>query len=114
MRLRAALLAVASVCALGLALPGTASAAVGDFTYRYYDENEELQVGSLVDPPSGECIEIPEIADWDVDAFRPRNDTDSTAVVFTDDNCESDRYFSLRPFGGKGSDRLKLRSVTFS
>jgi hypothetical protein len=114
MRVRTVLLALSSAIALFLTLPGSASAAEGEFTYRYYDEDEELQIGTLVDPPSGECIEIPEIADWDVDAFRPRNDTDSTAVVFLDDDCKSDSYFSLRPFGGRGSDRLLLRSVIFS
>ncbi|RSN52647.1 hypothetical protein DMH01_41490 [Amycolatopsis sp. WAC 04182] len=114
MRTRTAFLAMASAVALCFTIPATASAAEGEFTYRYYDENEELQIGTLVDPPSGECIEIPEIADWDVDAFRPRNDTDSTAVVFLDDDCKSDSYFSLRPFGGRGSDRLLLRSVLFS
>ncbi|MFC3456433.1 hypothetical protein [Amycolatopsis speibonae] len=114
MRRRSAFLAVASVFALFFTIPATASAAEGEFTYRYYDEHEEIQIGTLVDPPSGECIEIPEIADWDVDAFRPRNDTDSTAVVFTDDDCASESFFSLRPNGGRGSDRLLLRSVLFS
>ncbi|GAB3741180.1 hypothetical protein GCM10027598_71680 [Amycolatopsis oliviviridis] len=114
MRARSVFLAVTGVAALLLTIPATASAAEGEFTYRYYDEHEEIQVGVLVDPPSGECIEIPEIADWDVDAFRPRNDTDSTAVVFLDDDCSSDSYFSLRPYGGRGSDRLLLRSVIFS
>lgn len=114
MRIRNAFLAVISAVALCFTIPATASAAEGEFTYRYYDENEELQIGTLVDPPSGECVEIPEIADWDVDAFRPRNNTDSTAVVFLDDDCKSDSYFSLRPYGGRGSDRLLLRSVIFS
>ncbi|MBB5857648.1 hypothetical protein ACFQ05_18755 [Amycolatopsis umgeniensis] len=114
MRTRTAFLAVASAVALCFSIPAVASAAEGEFTYRYYDADEEIQIGVLVDPPSGECIEIPEIADWDVDAFRPRNDTDSTAVVFQDDDCKSDSYFSLRPNGGRGSDRLLLRSVIFS
>lgn len=114
MRTRTAFLAVVSAVALCFTIPAAASAAEGEFTYRYYDEDEEIQVGTLVDPPSGECIEIPEIADWDIDAFRPRNDTDSTAVVFLDDDCSSDSYFTLRPNGGRGSDRLLLRSVIFS
>ncbi len=114
MRTRTAFLAAASAVALCFSIPAVASAAEGEFTYRYYDEHEEIQIGTLVDPPSGECIEIPEIADWDVDAFRPHNDTDSRAVVFLDDDCSSTNYFSLRPNGGRGSDRLLLRSVIFS
>ncbi|MFI6030076.1 hypothetical protein [Amycolatopsis magusensis] len=112
--MRTSFLAVASALALFCTAPGIASAAEGAFTYRYLDEDGEVQVGSLVDPPSGECIEIPEIADWDVSAFRPRNNTDSRAVVFKDGDCESDAYFSLRANGGHGSDRLLLRSVIFS
>ncbi|MGC7099413.1 hypothetical protein ACPZ19_32465 [Amycolatopsis lurida] len=108
------LLALTSAFALLLTAPGIASAAEGAFTYRYVDEEGEVQVGALVDPPSGECIEIPEIADWDVSAFRPRNNTDSRAVVFKDNDCESSAFFSLRPHGGYGSDRLLLRSVVFS
>ncbi|MBN6034433.1 hypothetical protein [Amycolatopsis sp. 195334CR] len=107
-------LALTSAFVLLLTAPGMASAAEGAFTYRYFDEKGELQVGALVDPPSGECIEIPEIADWDTDAFSPRNRTDSRAVVFTDDECESEDYFSLRAHTGRGSDRLLLRSVVFS
>ncbi|WP_409496987.1 hypothetical protein [Amycolatopsis sp. cmx-11-12] len=114
MRTRNAFLAVISAVALCFTIPATASAAEGEFTYRYYDEDEELQFGTLIDPPSGECIEIPEIADWDVDAFRPRNDTDSRAVVFKDGDCAGKGYFSLRPNGGGGSDTLLLRSVIFS
>ncbi|WP_181770548.1 hypothetical protein [Amycolatopsis pittospori] len=113
MRLRTVVLSLTSAAALFLTLPGTASASEGEFTYRYFDADGEIQIGALIDPPSGECIEIPEIADWDVDAFRPRNDTDSRAVVFRGNDCDGD-YFSLRPFGGRGSDRLALRSVIFS
>ncbi|AXB44990.1 hypothetical protein [Amycolatopsis albispora] len=108
------LLALTSAFALLLTATGTASAADGVFTYRYVDEEGQVQTGALVDPPSGECIEIPEIADWDTDAFRPRNHTDSRAVVFKDNDCESAAYFSLRPHGGQGSERLLLRSVVFS
>ncbi|WP_414942887.1 hypothetical protein [Amycolatopsis sp. cmx-11-51] len=103
-----------SAIALCFTIPATASAAEGEFTYRYYAANGEVQVGTLIDPPSGECIEIPEIADWDVDAFRPRNYTDSRAAVFKDGDCAGEDYFSLRPNGGRGSDRLLLRSVIFS
>ncbi|MEU3625372.1 hypothetical protein BS329_30705 [Amycolatopsis coloradensis] len=115
MRKLNAFLAVVSAVALCFAIPATASAAEGEFSYRYYDAEGEIQVGSLVDPPSRECIEIPETADWDVSAaFRPRNNTDSRAVVFKNAECEGDDYFSLRPHGGHGSDRLLLRSVIFS
>ncbi|ALG13625.1 hypothetical protein [Kibdelosporangium phytohabitans] len=115
MRTRTALLAVTSAFALFLTIPGTASAAVGEFTYRYLDEDGDVQSGSLIDPPSRECIDIPEVSDLeDVHAFRPRNDTGSRAVVFKESGCEGDAYFSLRPDGGHGSDRLLLRSVVFN
>ncbi|WHT19872.1 hypothetical protein N8J89_01980 [Crossiella sp. CA-258035] len=115
MRRRNTTALLAGIAALMLVLPGTAFADDDEFTYRYLDEDGDVHVGSLVDPPSWECIEIPEVADLeDTYAFRPRNDTDSTAVVFKDHNCGSYSFFSLRPDGGKGSDRLKFRSVIFS
>ncbi|MFJ9849017.1 hypothetical protein [Streptomyces sp. NPDC101150] len=45
-------------------------------------------------------------------AHSPRNYTDATAVVFTGPDCTGND-FSLRPHGGHGSERLKLRSVLF-
>ncbi|MFI9381085.1 hypothetical protein [Kutzneria sp. NPDC052558] len=78
MRLPTAFLATASAVALVFTMSGTAFAADGEFTSRYLDEEGDIQIGSLIDPPSGQCIEIPEVADLeDTYAFRPRNDTKS-------------------------------------
>lgn len=114
MRLRT--VSAAAVCALTmlLATPSPATAATGDFLYQYRDSNGALQMGHLTDPPSGQCVTLPEVEAESVPpAHSPRNFTNSTAAVFTDVECEGD-YFSLRPNGGHGSERLKLRSVVFS
>ncbi|WP_328608365.1 hypothetical protein OG943_04365 [Amycolatopsis sp. NBC_00345] len=114
MRVRTALLVVASVCSFGVAVPAVASAAEGDFTYRYYDEDGMIQSGALADPPSGVCLDIPEVIDfYDQHAFRPHNKTDSSATVFKNGNCEGDAYYTLKA-GGRASDRLLIRSVVFS
>ncbi|MFC9857102.1 MULTISPECIES: hypothetical protein [unclassified Streptomyces] len=114
MRLRA--LATAAACGLAvlLAAPGSASAADGDFTYRYSDLGGTPHIGGLIDPPSGVCITLPEVEHpWTEPAHSPRNNTGSTATVFADADCEGP-YFSLRPNGGHASERLKVRSVVFS
>ena len=114
MRLRA--FTVAAACGLAALFTSApaASAATGDFVYAYNDSSGERQFGILTDPPSGICFTLPEVADpWVPPAHSPYNHTDSTATVFTGADCEGD-YFSLRPYGGHASERLKLRSVVFS
>ena len=114
MRLRTTLAATLGAAVLVLTLPTSASAAGGEFRYQFYDRAGHVQTGRLVDPPSRECLTLPEVADENVPpADSPRNDTDATATVFTGDDCTGD-WFSLRPLGGRASDRLKLRSVVFS
>ncbi|MFB7667900.1 hypothetical protein ACFC1R_28920 [Kitasatospora sp. NPDC056138] len=115
MRLRNAAAAAAAALALVLTLPTSAGAADGEFTYRFIGLDGTPQIGRLVDPPSRECINLPEVADpgSSEPADTPRNRTDSTATVFRDPDCEGD-HFSLRPFTGHASERLKLRSVVFS
>lgn len=115
MRLRTVLAASIGAGMLILAAPGVSSAASGGFEYRYIDADGVTLHGFLADPPSRECITLPEVADPDISApaDSPRNYTDVTAVVFTGPDCEGD-YFSLRPYTGHGSERLKLRSVLFS
>ena len=115
MRLRNATAAALGALALVLAVPSSASAATGEFTYQYVDENGDPAVTLLTDPPSGECLTLPEVADEETTppAHSPRNRTDATATVFTGADCSGD-YFSLRPHTGYGSARLKLRSVVFS
>ncbi|MFD8543383.1 hypothetical protein [Streptomyces sp. NPDC059649] len=98
-----------------MALPASAAgAATGPFSYVYDDAAGEPRVGLLADPPSLECITLPEVADPAVPpAHTPRNYTASTATVFAGADCTGD-YFSLRPNGGHASERLKVRSVVFS
>ena len=114
MRLRNTVAAAVGAAVLVLTVPTSASAAGGEFRYTYRDHAGYAREGRLIDPPSRECITLPQTEDRDApSADSPRNDTDATATVFTGDNCDGD-WFSLRPFGGRASERLKLRSVVFS
>lgn len=115
MRLRTVLAATLGAGMFVLTTPGLSSAAAGGFSYRYFDAYGVAHEGLLADPPSRTCITLPEVADpyFSLPADSPRNRTDATAVVFTEPDCEGD-YFSLRPYTGYGSERLKLRSVVFS
>ncbi|UZJ30321.1 hypothetical protein [Streptomyces endophytica] len=117
-RLRRSVTVVATaVGALALAtlLPASsAGAATGPFSYVYDDGTGAPRLGLLADPPSRECLTLPEVADPAVaPAHTPRNYTASTATVFAGADCTGD-YFNLRPNGGHASERLKVRSVVFS
>ncbi|MFF2197177.1 hypothetical protein [Streptomyces sp. NPDC058157] len=115
MRLRRASIAALGAFTLLLAVPQSASAAVGEFQYTYIGLDGKPHIRILLDPESRECITLPEVADPNASepAHSPRNRTTSTATVFTGPECDGD-YFTLRPLVGRGSDRLKLRSVVFS
>lgn len=115
MRYRNTVVAVACALAAAFCFPASAHAAEGDFIYRYVGEYGSHEIGGLVDPPSRECITLPEVSDPDETepAFAPLNDTNATATVFTGVGCDGD-YYTLRPNGGHASERLKLRSVVFS
>ncbi|MFF2331722.1 MULTISPECIES: hypothetical protein [unclassified Streptomyces] len=115
MRLRSTLAAALGSLALIVAVPSSAHAASGDFSYTYSGLDGAPQIGILFDPQSRVCITLPEVADPGSSnpAHTPWNHTDATATVFTGAHCEGD-YFTLRPFGGHASSRLKLRSVVFS
>lgn len=114
MRLRSVLAVALGTGMLVLAAPAVASAATGDFHYQFVDADGVRQESTLIDPPSRECITLPEVADRhdSAPADSPRNRTDRTATVFTGRHCDGD-YFSLRPHTGYGTERLKLRSVVF-
>ena len=109
------LAALVGATTLLLTVPGSASAANGSFRYTYVDKTGEEQTGTLHHPSSEECITIPEAAIEYVQdsAHSPKNRTDATAVVFTNADCTGD-WFSLKPYTGGASDRLKFRSVVFS
>ncbi|MFE7354322.1 hypothetical protein ACFU8Q_14220 [Streptomyces sp. NPDC057543] len=115
MRLRSTVAAAFGALALIVALPTSAGAASGDFTYMYSGLDGSPRLGFLIDPPSRMCITLPEVADpaSSNPAHTPWNFTDSSATVFTGADCMGD-YFTLRPEGGHASSRLKLRSVVFS
>ncbi|MFH8472869.1 hypothetical protein [Streptomyces sp. NPDC018000] len=115
MRLRSTVAAAFGALALIVAVPTSAGAATGYFGYTYSGLDGSPQVAYLVDPPSRECITLPEVGDPNSSspARAPRNYTDATATVFTGPDCDGD-YFTLRPRGGHASSRLMLRSVVFS
>jgi hypothetical protein len=95
-------------------VPAAASSTVGEFVYRYGDEQGIIQEASLEDPPSGRCVNLPEVAEVeDGYAMLPSNYTFSTATVFKRANCDGNAYYSIRP-GGHASDRLLMKSVFFS
>ncbi|WP_327367638.1 hypothetical protein [Streptomyces sp. NBC_01217] len=114
MRLRSTVAAAFGALALIVTVPTSANAAWGEFRYTFSGLDGSPQVGILSDPPSRSCINLPEVADpgSSSPAHSPRNYTDSTAVVFSEADCEGD-IFVLRPDGGHASERLKLRSVIF-
>ncbi|ANZ17293.1 hypothetical protein ACH4YO_17905 [Streptomyces noursei] len=114
-RLRRTLAAAAGSAALALALPtASAHAATGYFSYVYEAPGGGARPGFLVAPPSGKCVTLPEaIQEYLPPAHSPRNHTASTATVFAGPYCTG-AHFTLRPEGGHGSERLKLRSVRFS
>lgn len=114
MRLRSALSASAGALVLLLAVPGSASAAEGQFRYTYMTSDGYEAVGFMNDPDSGTCIDIEGPgAEPGSAAYAPRNRTDAVATVFLEAGCTGDAYYSLRP-GGGASDRLLVRSVVFS
>ncbi|WP_432064968.1 hypothetical protein [Streptomyces sp. C10-9-1] len=113
MRLRSTLTAGLGALALLVALPASpASAATGDFAYAYAGPGGITLNGTLADPESGVCIDVPETVGNDVPAFAPRNRTDATATVFLEAGCEGDTYFVMNP-GQNLGHRLQFRSVAF-
>ncbi|MFC8981093.1 hypothetical protein ACFU3J_35190 [Streptomyces sp. NPDC057411] len=115
MRLRLSCVAALGAFTLMLAVPQSASAALGEFQYTYVGTDGNTHFRILLDPDSRECITLPEVADpaTTAPAYSPRNRTAATATVFTEPGCDGD-FFSLRPLTGRGSERLKFRSVVFS
>ncbi|MEU7044766.1 hypothetical protein AB0A77_27415 [Streptomyces varsoviensis] len=115
MRFRTFTAAVVSGLALLAVVPGSASAAEGQFRYTYRTAEGYEASGYLNDPGSGRCINLRGVgSDALPPGYSPKNRTDRTATVFLHANCVGDEYFSLRPHTGGGSERLKVRSVVFS
>lgn len=115
MRLRtSAATVVAASLAFLFTLSGTAAAATGQFAYKYHGLEGQLRTAVLQDPPSGECVTLPEVADPDASspAVAPWNDTDAWATVYSEADCTG-REWNLRPHGRPATERLELRSVMF-
>ncbi|MFF7300550.1 hypothetical protein [Streptomyces sp. NPDC008265] len=108
MRLRNTVIATASALMMTLSMTSSAQAADGEFEYR----GSLGRVRLLVDPPSGECINLEHATDL-VPASSPWNRTNATATVFLDFDCDGDTYYVMTP-GKKLGLLLKLRSVSFS
>ncbi len=114
MRLRSAFTAVFGAALLLAAVPGSASAASGQFRYSYETVDGFEASGFLNNPPSDRCINLHGVGeDNPQPGHTPQNRTDAWATVFTGTDCEGDS-FRLRPRTGGASERLKLRSVIFS
>ncbi|MER7764014.1 hypothetical protein [Streptomyces sp. NPDC097619] len=114
MRMRSTLAAALGALLLSVALPASpAAAADGEFVYTYVGLNGLNLRGTLPDPDSNVCIDIPETVGSNLPAFAPRNFTDSTATVFLDANCNGDVFYVMPP-GKRLGDRLRFRSVVFS
>jgi hypothetical protein len=115
MRIRSTLAVALSAGVLIVAMPSIANAATGGFSYKFVDSQGIRQTTTMTDPPSRECINLSEVENpyASTPADSPRNDTDETATVFGEPDCEGD-HFTLWPHGGHAGDRLKLRSVVFS
>ncbi|GAA2730836.1 hypothetical protein [Streptomyces nogalater] len=117
MSLRSVTAAVGAACSavvLLLAVPGSASAATGQFRYTYTTAEGYDAVGFLNNPAGGRCVNLPTPAAAPGAVSRaPKNRTDATATVFLDADCEGDTYYTLPP-GAGASDRLLVRSVVFS
>ncbi|MFF8717475.1 hypothetical protein ACF07T_39655 [Streptomyces sp. NPDC015184] len=97
-----------------MAVPGSASAASGQFRYTYTTAEGYEAVGFLNNPVSGECINLRGPASEPGSFSRaPKNRTDASASVFLDADCEGDVYYTLPPGAGAG-ERLLMRSVIFS
>lgn len=89
MRLRHAAGAAFGALTLLLTIPASASAAEGQFQYTVTGlDGHPLRV-VLEDPPSEQCITLPEVADPSASspAHSPRNRTDERAIVFSEPDC---------------------------
>lgn len=113
MRIRTAVAAAVGALALLASVPGSASAAEGEFGYQYVDANGQVQAASLQDPASEGCITLPETADESAPpANSAHNETNATATIFTGADCEGE-YYTVEPGASTDEDR-DLRSVVFS
>ncbi|GAA1217678.1 hypothetical protein GCM10009665_04470 [Kitasatospora nipponensis] len=114
MKLRSAAAAVTTAAlALVLSLPGSASAATGNFHYTYTDRHGEERHATLHDPQAERCINLHHVnSDEHPPAYAPHNETDSWVTVYVGTDCQG-AHWRLKPHGKRATDQLKLRSVRF-
>lgn len=113
MRLRSAFTAVLGAALLLAAVPGSASAASGQFRYSYVTAEGYEASGFLTDPASHRCLNLPGVGEENPrPGHSPKNRTDAWATVYSDADCEG-ASFRLKPHTGGASERLKVRSVIF-
>ncbi|MFJ9074761.1 hypothetical protein ACIRO3_05840 [Streptomyces sp. NPDC102278] len=113
MKLRHTAAAALASFALILSLPGSASAAVGEFHYKYVDEFGQEQPVVLQNPHSGKCINLYVVGEDDeLPGYGPQNSTDSTVTVYRGAGCTGPEW-RLRPHGKPATDELEVRSVRF-
>ncbi|MBB4968531.1 hypothetical protein [Saccharothrix violaceirubra] len=102
------------VLVAALVLPGTAVAAdadaKGQFRYVYSTDLGDVETGSLRDPEIGTCLAFPGLGDERL-ARSTRNQTDATAIVYREDDCQGD-YYVLEPREKRIHDS-DARSVRF-
>jgi len=110
MRLRATVAAALGAAGMLLALPGSALAAHGEFSYSVQHRGQVYQT-SISDPVGHDChrLNLP----VDSPAYRVHNGTNATAVVFLDSNCATDTFYTLAP-GQTAPAGVLVRSVIFS
>ncbi|CAM5489318.1 hypothetical protein SAVIM338S_03412 [Streptomyces avidinii] len=113
MKLRSAVTAGLTGLVLALAVPGSAFAATGDFSYSFTDDQDRVLSVTVHDPSSDDCVDLPYVgSDWVEAGHTPHNDTDQWVTVYEGAHCEGSEW-KLRPHGKPATEHLKVRSVRF-
>ncbi|MFJ7209101.1 hypothetical protein ACIQWR_36915 [Streptomyces sp. NPDC098789] len=113
MKLRSAVTAGLAGLVLALAVPGSAFAATGQFSYTFTDDQGRVLTVALHDPSSEECVNLPYVgSEWVEPGHSPHNSTDELVTVFRGANCTGPEW-KLRAHGKPATEQLKVRSVWF-
>ncbi|MET9604716.1 hypothetical protein ABZZ17_06560 [Streptomyces sp. NPDC006512] len=113
MKLRSTVAAALGALTLVLALPGSAVAATGEFSYKYVTDLGHEEVIVLTDPHSGKCINLRAVGDDKLlPGYAPHNRTDTPVVVYRGASCTGAEW-RLRANGNPTRDDLLVRSVRF-
>ncbi|GHF29175.1 hypothetical protein [Streptomyces morookaense] len=110
MRLRRALLTLASALTLALSVSTSAYAeATGNFSY-FADDNGVAVQHKLDDPPLNECVDVAD--DETVYVYKVQNTTDAYADVYENLTCGGTKT-TLAPLSDEQPETLHIRSVRF-